>query len=541
MNSSKRNVYLVDLGSGSDLNLLPLGFTLVGSYSAADPVLSAAYHFDYRFLRPPLETLVDDMPDPAVVALACYNWNIRGSLEVARRVKLRHPGAITVLGGCSVPNDHERIGVFLHQHPYVDILVRGEGEQIFSELLHQLLPGGDLHLLNGISFRDHEAPDAFVTTGAPGIIHDLTALPSPFLNGVMDRLLLRYRDQITGVLWETTRGCPYSCSFCYWGDSAMNKLRRHDLDRLRAEIEWIGRNQFSYIFATDPNFGILSKRDEAVAAMVVETKQKYGFPKQFGVNWSKNAGERILRVADILSEGGIGTTINTAVQSFHEPTLSAVKRLNISRDDMQMVKEALFAKGGSTMTEIILGLPMDTYESFVATINQAMSSQIGDNFIIYLCQLIDNTELASDSSREQYKIDGRLCRGSAQNRVYHDKSDDVEELIEVIVETSTMPIPDWRRAYVAGYCGTSIYRVGFFPINFLRYFHNVEPMDFIEFTIAELERDPVDFPTLSKGLQHVVTQQQMILDGIAEKMGIEGLEDVAINPDVAACAIFLYD
>ena len=65
----------------------------------------------------------------------------------------------------------------------------------------------------------------------------------------------------TGVLalWETSRGCPFSCNYCSWGTGFLNRIKIHDMDKLKREIEFIARNKIREVHASDANFGLLPR------------------------------------------------------------------------------------------------------------------------------------------------------------------------------------------------------------------------------------------------------------------------------------------
>ena len=80
---------------------------------------------------------------------------------------------------------------------------------------------------------------------------------------------------------ETNRGCPYGCTFCDWGSATLSRIRKFDLERVFAELEWCARNGSTRIGLADANFGIF-ERDVDIAEKIAELKAQYGYPKMFG-------------------------------------------------------------------------------------------------------------------------------------------------------------------------------------------------------------------------------------------------------------------
>ncbi len=534
-----KNVYLIDLASGSNMNLLPLSIGLVGSYSMAQPDLADAYAFELQFLRGDNRAKVNAMIDPVVVGIACYIWNVEGSLKLARLVKERFPNTKIVLGGFSIPKEHDRVSAFFKKNSFVDILVHGEGEVIFANLLRRLAQGEDFYCVNGITFQTPDVLAGFVTTPPEPRIVNLDEIPSPFLNGLFDTIMDRYGASITGALWETNRGCPYSCTFCDWGGADVNKVKKYDMDRLRAELDWISRKNFFYMFVSDANFGIFLERDMEIAGWIADNCQTLGSPQHVVTNWAKNKHKQVVAIADRLASGGVASNITLAVQSYHAPTLKAIKRKNIKHTDMLNLKSAFHDRNLPTYMEIILGLPEETLESFVRGLNQALTPRLSDRFFVYICQLLENTELASAASREKYEIQSRHCWHTISNRKFEDMED--RELEEFIVGTSTMTTDDWGRAYMVGYLLTVLYnhRVGFFILSYLHHAHGCVITDIVEFILNKWRANPDTHPQLFKGINHLDKQRQLILDGDSYMTGMEGYEDLIMLPAAAAVALMV--
>ena len=81
------NVYLIDLGTGTDRSLLPLACGLISSYCQSIPEINSHYDFHIRMLGQGLDELFAEIEEPAVVGFSCYVWNFFGSVELSRRIK----------------------------------------------------------------------------------------------------------------------------------------------------------------------------------------------------------------------------------------------------------------------------------------------------------------------------------------------------------------------------------------------------------------------------------------------------------------------
>jgi radical SAM superfamily enzyme YgiQ (UPF0313 family) len=182
----------------------------------------------------PIDQLVNSIDNPAVFGFSSYVWNANYNLQLAKAVKSKYPDCVIVFGGPGVPDADSD---FFTNHPWVDYLIHTEGEQSFANLLETLLKG---------PCRSHVSIPSNRTKS-------LDTIPSPYLSGVFDSVLAEARDQrvIINALLETNRGCPFKCTFCDWGGLTFSKIHCFDLDRIKQEITWLGKNQIEMLSLAD--------------------------------------------------------------------------------------------------------------------------------------------------------------------------------------------------------------------------------------------------------------------------------------------------
>src|SRR5205814_6210739 len=137
-----------------------------------------------------------------------------------------------VFGGPHVP---DRVEGFLESHPFVDVACHGEGEVAATALLERTRARtwGEVP---SVSFRGNDG--RLVRTARAPRIADLGAAPSPYLDGVFDPLIRANPGEHWIAMWETNRGCPFSCTFCDWGSATQAKVYAFDLERLYREVDW---------------------------------------------------------------------------------------------------------------------------------------------------------------------------------------------------------------------------------------------------------------------------------------------------------------
>ena len=216
-------------------------------------VIDQRVHHDWR-LR--LQREVD--ADPLLVGITCYTGPMIGrALEMAALVRDSNPRVPIVWGGVHV-------GLLPEQalaHPLVDIVVRGEGEQSLLDLARVLVHGGDLTTVPGISFLDG---DRYVATPAAPYLDVSTAPEIPY--GLVD--VEHYKPIYAGrpsLYMESSRGCPYACTYCYNVYFNDRKWRAQSPERVVERVEYV-RDKFGVqdVYFVDDDFFINARRSRAI-------------------------------------------------------------------------------------------------------------------------------------------------------------------------------------------------------------------------------------------------------------------------------------
>jgi putative methyltransferase len=416
---------------------LPYSVGVLWAY--ASQAEAVRQHFEkprFVFMKDEPSAIVSRVVDPDIAAFSTYVWNWEISIRTAQLLKQQFPECLIVFGGPHVP---DRMDGFFEAFPFIDIAAHGEGEVTFSELLSEYVGERQFTRIAGLSVNN--APvDAAPIAKRPRIA-DLDTLPSPYTSGVFDDILdNRYNFH---AVWETNRGCPYACTFCDWGSATMSKIRTFSEDRLQKEIDWFADHRIQWIYGADANFGILP-RDESIAEWLAAKKRQTGFPGKFRVNFAKNSTKRVTDIARILNAVDLDKGITLSMQSMDDTTLRIIKRKNLKVGPLQEFVRDYRHQDIATNTEVIIGLPGETYESFVTGIDALLKAGIHDSIYIYRAQVLPNAELNDPRVREHYAI--RTTRTPLILNYSTPDEDSVTEYEETIVSTSTMPHEDWKRA-----------------------------------------------------------------------------------------------
>ncbi|MEZ0371528.1 MAG: radical SAM protein, partial [Candidatus Sericytochromatia bacterium] len=400
----------------------------------------------YSFLLPrvfvaPLAGELEALAAADVVGFSIFVWNEQRSLAVARQLKQIHPEVLTIFGGPQVPDQAES---WMRAHPYIDVACHGEGEDVFLQLM-EAFPQRDWEDIPGLSWLD--ASGAFRHTPPTPKRRDLEAFPSPFLTGVFDPLMAAYPDQVWSSTWETNRGCPFTCVFCDWGSATASRVNRFDTPRLLAEIDWFAAHQLEFIFCADANFGILT-RDKELALYAAEVKQRTGFPGGLVVQNAKNISDRTFEIQCIMSKAGLDTQITVSLQSLHPPTLKASGRQNISLEAFETLQSRLRAEGVHTYTDLIVGLPEETYDSFADGLSTLIGRGQYHALQIFCADILPNAPMADPAFRERYKLETvRIPSCNVHSPILEDP-DGIVEYQNTVISTASMPREDWVRTRI---------------------------------------------------------------------------------------------
>ena len=446
--------------------------------------------------RPSVADAVEHLLAADVVGFSAYVWNVRLSLAIACELKARRPEVIVVFGGPQVP---DRADSFLRENPYVDIVCHGEGEATFTSILDACAER-DFSQVHGASFLDG---DRFVHQPRASRIAKLADVPSPFLEGEFDALLAAYPDEQWVAMWETNRGCPFSCSFCDWGSATSSKVYRFEMDRLQAEIDWMAANRIGFVFCCDANFGML-KRDIDIAQAVVASKERTGFPFSFSVQNTKNAVERGYRVQKLLNQSlnAYGATIS--LQSLSPQTLTNIKRDNISSEAFQELQRRFARDGVYTYTDLIIGLPGDTYDTFADGLSRVIEGGQHNHVQFHNCSVLPNAEMGDPAYQARFGM--RTVPQVIRNlHAAQDERHEVDEYLDLVVATDTMPAGEWCRTKVFAWLTDFAYfdRVLQIPFAVLSARHGISARELIEqLTRADPERQPVIAALHERLVQH---------------------------------------
>lgn len=424
---------------GSDVRstYLPYSIGTIAAYSWADERIKSEYSLEkFIFLREEPEKIVSEMKKPYLVGLSCYVWSMEYNKVLAQKIKEAYPDCIIVMGGHSIsPDAHE-----LRDYGYVDILMHGEGEEPFKELLLCLLDGKSLDCVSNISYR---RADGSIVTTEKTLPPDISNYPSPYLEGYFDDII-KDKSMKYSVIWETNRGCPNRCAYCDWG-VLKAKVRMFPMERLKAEIDWMAKNHIEFIYCSDANFGLFD-RDGEITDLMIESKRKTGYPEKFKTNFTKNRDEFVFELSCKMFDEGLGKSPTLSFQTMSPEALKNIGRTNMSLEHFRHLMQMYIERDIMAYSELILGLPGETYDSFADGICNLFKCGQHKSVMVYPCELLPNSALGSKESVEKFKI--KTCR--TEFRQHHSEPDPnaIHEYSDNIIETYSMNLQDWKKSYI---------------------------------------------------------------------------------------------
>ncbi len=453
----------------SDSVSFPAGIGALAAYAWSLPDIDARFCLkEIVFLREKQSELISRIEDPAVFGFSCYMWNIEYNKALARRVKQKFPGCLTVFGGPQVPEDDS----LLRQYPFIDVLIHGEGEIAFAEVLRAVDCGGDLGQIPGLSFRRGAE---IVNTPAEKVCR--IDFPSPVTSGFFDRLVRENPGLEFTPLVESSRGCPNHCAYCSWG-SKETGMRLFPLERVFGDLEWISAHKMEYVGFADSNFGMFT-RDEIIADKILELHEKTGYPKKFQVSYAKDSGERVFRITEKLNAAGLCKGVTLSFQTMSPEAQKNIGRSNIDIEFYKFLLQKYAEAGIVTYSELILGLPGETVESFVGGIEQLLEYGQHTQMMIHLCEWLPLSPMGEKEYLEKYRVKYTRIPLN-QPHANLNESDEVPEFSRVITETYSMTSQEWKRVTLFGMCVLCFHHLGLMqlPALYLFFEQGVKYTDF---------------------------------------------------------------
>lgn len=380
MPARKKKAVLVHLNDF--VSVTPLVGGYLKAYALQDEDVRANWDIELynRYVQTPASELLSELYErkPDLVGFSVYTWNVGLVLRLHEALRnVLPPSTQYLLGGVEVMHLGER---FLQPQWESTSICNGEGEITFLDVLRQLASGAPaLHEVNGLSlYRD----GSLITTPGNARIRHLSSVPSPWLTGMFED-----EDMREVALFETNRGCPYACEFCYWGGAVGQRVTRLTLDRIKEELSYIAEKGTKVLAFCDANIGQLPE-DVEIAEHVAMLRNSKRAPTRVIINSAKNRIDRVEEIAKVYYRAGLLTTQAITLQSTNDLALKQAKRIN-KKDDYLQLMQRLNESSVPTFVELIWPMPGETLETFKAGID-GLCARGAPAFFVHPLQWLNN-------------------------------------------------------------------------------------------------------------------------------------------------------
>ena len=288
------------------------------------------------------------LEQPDVVCFSCYIWNISFVRELVPDLKKILPQVEFWAGGPEVSYDAVE---FLKKNPAFFGVMVGEGEETFHELAGYYIERKPETLsgIRGVAFRDENKGRDIVHTGWRELM-DLSKVPFAYSN------LTEFKNRI--IYYESSRGCPFSCSYCL--SSIDKKLRFRDIELVKKELQFFIDNKVPQVKFVDRTFNC--KHDHAMEIWRYITENDNGITNfHFEISADLLRSEE-LALMKTMRPGLIQLEIG--VQSTNPQTIKAIRR-TMDFEKLKGIVEQIHSFGNIHQhLDLIAGLPYEGYESF---------------------------------------------------------------------------------------------------------------------------------------------------------------------------------
>ncbi|HAT34859.1 MAG TPA: hypothetical protein DCS82_04020, partial [Rhodospirillaceae bacterium] len=423
---------------------IPLALYYLKSYAETDTLLQEKTNINIVVPNNiyEIENTADEIlnNNPDIVGFSCYIWNMENTADICSAIKSKNPEVKIIVGGPDVSSVPTKA---LNRYQSLDVIVCGEGEETFRELIryweergsHKVTAG--LESIEGIAFRKN---DEVIITDKRPFIDELDVIPSPYLNGCID-----LNNEKRTILFETYRGCPFKCSFCYYPKDYGQLLHSFSMERVETNIKEILSSNVDEIFLMDPTFNIPKNR----AKEILELIKKYRVNDELSVTVELRVDLLDQEIMDLLKDANI-TVIEVGLQSSNMEVMKAVDRKQSTKLIAENVKY-MQGLGIETVIQLIYGLPEETTDTYLESIDYGISLDVS-KVEPYQLQLLPGTPMYNTAEILGLNFvdegERRIISTPTMSEAEVAEAGDVAELVQVFFNNKLARNPLlWYSAY----------------------------------------------------------------------------------------------
>lgn len=466
----KKNIYLAQINyMHGKSTFLPYAVGTLIAAAKSNKEIDGYYSFEQPFfIREDIDNIINQIENPFLFGFSNYIWNHEFNKKLAKRIKEKYPDCIILFGGHQITPDE----TLLVNEDYIDIMISGEGEEVFEKLLLALKNNSSLKNVPNIYYRENKSIKFSFSKKIERI-----DFPSPYLTGVFDSILKSQSSIDFLAIIETNRGCPYNCSYCDWGNLHSN-IRFFSDERIIKELKWLSDHNIKGFGCADANFGMF-ERDELIVDEMIRLHKKNGILSNFQVSYAKNSNERTFRITKKLNDCGMNKGATLSFQSLNPDVLKNIHRTNITVESFTSLLNKYNESGIATYSELIIGLPGETLESFIDGIDILLNSGQHNSIYIHNCEWLPCSAMGNSNYIEKYGINYVVVPLN-ESHTSLECNDSIQEYSRIIVETNTMSREDWVKTNIYSTAIQCFHHEGLL-ILFALYLHEKQKLDYSSF------------------------------------------------------------
>ena len=327
------------------------------------------------------------------VDILCTSHNIWSDAYVhAQLLRIKNklpPNTKVVVGGPNI--DVHTNKQFFSDRPYVDYAIYGAGEVAFGDLIESIILQKKLITLNTSNIAWFNKKTNKLSVAKFSYVPITKVSPYTHNALLLEKMIAKERSKGINItlIYELTRGCPYSCTFCDWNQGLSNKVSRRR-ETYKDEIDLFHKLGIKDLFLADANTGQYAEDIEMVEYLVEKNlKEKAGFIVD--ANYSKLQKKNNLKIYHLLAKGKLvnrhwGFTLS--VQDINKQVLENIDRPDIGWDEhVKIIQELTEAYPWSfPKVQLIMGLPGQTVNTWRNTLREVAKNKV--YLIIFINEIL---------------------------------------------------------------------------------------------------------------------------------------------------------
>lgn len=416
------------------------------------------------------ESIKDELikAQPDIFAISLYVWNYRLAHDIARWVKEKWPNCLVITGG---PHQYLKHDLdWFKKHPYIDASLPGDsyGERPIKEMLDIYDDGKinwnqvtDIAYPSGKSKMISYSKKKMSRSDKKDYEFNWSGFTEQYkhLKAFERRQKEEFPESMLLSVLETTRGCPYGCTYCDWGGGIATTVIQRDVNVVKRDIDSLCKFDLTYLYLADANFGIFGDRDVEIIEYLIEQKQRADAEFKVGYGGFAKTENRIHHIkrileADIENDLSNNKEIKLSLQTLDQEILDNIDRKNIDLDKQLEVFRPMAKDTHLPLyVEIIMGLPGMTLDKFYHELDVFGNEDLSIQWFEWI--LLPEAPSYSREYREEWQI---TTTSKTNGWSYPDS----HAQHEIVIGTRTYTINDYLEMLLATGMYDLIIQGGFF-------------------------------------------------------------------------------